>query len=232
MWRTQKNKCKTKKNERRCVLKIQDGYISNTSINETAHTLARYAAISQANGLVPIVEPEILMDGNHSLQICQYWTEKTLAACYKALSDNEVMLEGTLLKPNMCLPGSEWNAGKRSAKDNALATVTALRRTVPSAVPGIMFLSGGQAEEEATVNLNEINSIDTNLPWSASFSYGRALQQSCLQAWQGKDDNIKNAQKVLLQRAKANGDAQLGKYKGDAANESSKKSLYEKGYTY
>jgi len=160
------------------------------------------------------------MDGNHSLEIAQYWTEKVLSACYKALNDQEVLLEGTLLKPNMVLAGEQWK-GQRSPKSNALATITALKRTVPAAVPAIVFLSGGQAEEEATLNLNEIN--QHNLPWSASFSYGRALQQSCLQAWKGEDKNVEAAQKVLLDRAKANSEAQLGKYNGWAANDDSKK---------
>jgi len=214
----------------RAVLVIQNGYISETAIKENAWGLARYAAICQSKGLVPIVEPEILMDGTHSLKVNQYWTEKVIAACYKALSDNNVILEATLLKPNMCLPGKQ-NKDKRSMKDNALATVTALKRSVPSAVPGIMFLSGGQSEEEATMNLNEINKLG-DLPWSASFSYGRALQQSVLRAWKGEDKNIKAAQDALMVRAKANSDAQLGKYTGDAATEDSKKTLYEKGYTY
>ena len=121
----------------RAVCKIQNGYVSQTAVQETAWTLARYAAICQANGLVPIVEPELLMDGNHRLEVCQYWTEKIVAACYKALSDQEVILEATLLKPNMCIPGADWK-GKRSIDANALATVTALKRSVPSAVPGIM----------------------------------------------------------------------------------------------
>mmetsp|Transcript_22263 Transcript_22263/g.35673 ORF Transcript_22263/g.35673 Transcript_22263/m.35673 type:complete len:369 (+) Transcript_22263:165-1271(+) len=214
----------------RAVLVIQDGYMSETAIQENAWVLARYAAICQSQGLVPIVEPEILMDGTHSLKICQYWTEKVIAACYKALSDNNVILEASLLKPNMCLPGKQYK-GKRSMDDNALATVTALRRSVPAAVPGIMFLSGGQSEEEATMNLNAINKFE-NLPWSASFSYGRALQQSCLKAWKGEDANLKAGQDAFTQRAKANSDAQLGKYTGDAATEDSKKTLYEAGYTY
>jgi len=214
----------------RAVLVIQNGYISETAIKENAWGLARYAAICQSKGLVPIVEPEILMDGTHSLQINQYWTEKVIAACYKALSDQNVILEATLLKPNMCLPGKQYK-GKRSMESNALATVTALKRSVPSAVPGIMFLSGGQSEEEATMNLNEINKLG-DLPWSASFSYGRALQQSCLRAWKGDDANIKAGQDALMVRAKANSQAQLGKYSGDAATEDSKKTLYEKGYTY
>merc|ERR1712154_130800 len=214
----------------RAVLVINNGYISETAIKENAWGLARYAAICQSKGLVPIVEPEILMDGTHSLKVNQYWTEKVIAACYKALSDNNVILEATLLKPNMCLPGKQ-NKDKRSMKDNAVATVTALKRSVPSAVPGIMFLSGGQSEEEATMNLNEINKVG-DLPWSASFSYGRALQQSCLKAWMGKKENVKAAQDALIVRAKANSEAQLGKYSGDAATEDSKKTLYEKGYTY
>eukprot|EP00488_Nonionellina_sp_1-RS-2012_P002841 TRINITY_DN573_c0_g1_i2.p1 TRINITY_DN573_c0_g1~~TRINITY_DN573_c0_g1_i2.p1 ORF type:complete len:118 (-),score=44.39 TRINITY_DN573_c0_g1_i2:170-523(-) len=116
-------------------------------------------------------------------------------------------------------------------KDNALATVTALKRTVPPAVPGITFLSGGQSEEEATLNLNEINKLGDH-PWSATFSFGRALQQSCLKAWKGDDANLKAGQAAFALRAKANSDAQLGKYTGDAATEDSKKGLYEKGYTY
>eukprot|EP01083_Nonionella_stella_P053293 141001_1 len=214
----------------RAVLVIQNGSISETAIRENAWGLARYAAICQANGLVPIVEPEILMDGDHSLKVNQYWTEKVVCACYKALSDCAVILECSLLKPNMCLPGKQYK-GKRSIDENAAATVTALKRTVPAAVPGIMFLSGGQSEEEATMNLNAINK-GTNLPWSASFSYGRALQQSCLKAWKGDDKNLKAGQDAFTVRAKANSEAQLGKYDGSAASEDSKKTLYEKGYTY
>merc|ERR1712039_222470 len=213
----------------RAVLVINNGYISETAIKENAWGLARYAAICQSKGLAPIVEPEILMDGPHSLKVNQYWTEKVVAACYKALSDNNVVLEATLLKPNMCLPGKQ-NKDKRSMKDNALATVTALKRSVPSAVPGIMFLSGGQSEEEATLNLNAMNQY--SVPWSLSFSYGRALQKSCLQAWKGNPANKKAAQEALLLRAKANSAAQLGKYDGFAANESAKQGLYVKGYSY
>jgi len=214
----------------RAVCTIQNGYVSETAVKETAWTLARYAGICQANGLVPIVEPELLMDGPHSLRVCQYWTEKIVAACYKALSDQEVVLEATLLKPNMCLPGSDYN-GQRKIEDNAAATVQALKRSVPSAVPGITFLSGGQSEEEATLHLNAINK-GRSLPWSATFSYGRALQQSCLKAWMGKDENIAAGQKALMVRAQANSDAQLGEYDGSSASEASKASLYEKKYVY
>jgi len=214
----------------RAVLVINNGYISETAIKENAWGLARYAAICQSKGLVPIVEPEILMDGAHSLRINQYWTEKVVTACYKALSDCNVVLEATLLKPNMCLAGKAA-AGKKKMADNALATVTALKRSVPAAVPGIMFLSGGQSEEEATQNLNAINSLG-DLPWSASFSFGRALQQSCLKAWKGDDANAKAAQDAFIVRAKANSEAQLGKYNGDAASDDAKATLFEAGYTY
>jgi len=215
----------------RCVLKIQNNSITETSINDVAWTLARYAAICQNNGLCPIIEPEILMDGDHSLATCQRMTEKTLAAVYKACADQNVLLEGSLLKPNMVLKGKEC-PDKNTFEDNALATVTALRRTVPPAVPGITFLSGGQTEEEATMNLNAINAVDTIRPWSCTFSFGRALQASVLQSWKGEAANVKAAQDTLMQRAKANSEANLGKYTGWAATEASKKSLYQKGYTY
>lgn len=215
----------------RCVLKIQNNAITETSIKETAWTLARYAAICQNNGLVPIVEPEILMDGDHSLETCQKMTEKTLAACYKALSDQNVLLEGSLLKPNMVLQGADCK-DKKDFKKNAVATVTALRRTVPAAVPGICFLSGGQSEEEATMNLNAINSVDMLRPWSCTFSFGRALQASVLKAWKGEDANVKAAQDALLRRGKANSMAQQGIYDGSLADKDSQAGLYEKGYTY
>lgn len=214
----------------RAVVTIQNNYVSDAAIKETAWTLARYACICQANGLVPIVEPEILMDGIHSLEVNQYWTEKVVTACYAALRDQNVLLEGTLLKPNMCLPGKQ-SGGARNIVNQAKATVTALRRSVPAAVPSINFLSGGQSEAEATGMLNEINK-QGDLPWTASFSFGRALQKSCLAAWQGKDENIDAAHKALLERMKFNSNAQLGKYDPAEEGEEAKKSLYEKGYTY
>jgi fructose-bisphosphate aldolase class I len=163
----------------RCTLKIGLHEPSTLAIMENANVLARYATICQQNGLVPIVEPEILPDGDHDLETCQLVTERVLAAVYKALSDHHVFLEGTLLKPNMVTAGHSC-AKKYTPEQNAFATVTALRRTVPSAVPGIVFLSGGQSEEEATVNLNAINRVPGQRPWALSFSYGRALQQSVL----------------------------------------------------
>ena len=140
-------------------------------------------------------------DGDHNLERCQKVTETVLAAVYKALNDHHVYLEGTLLKPNMVTPGQSCPQ-KASPQEVAQATVTALQRTVPAAVPGIVFLSGGQYEEEASVNLNAINQYQGKKPWALSFSYGRALQASALRAWQGKPENIGAGQKELLQRAK------------------------------
>ncbi|XP_013918912.1 PREDICTED: uncharacterized protein LOC106546547 [Thamnophis sirtalis] len=163
------------------------------------------------NGIVPIVEPEILPDGDHDLKRCQYVTEKVLAAVYKALSDHHIYLEGTLLKPNMVTPGHACTS-KYAAEEIAFATVTALRRTVPPAVPGVTFLSGGQSEEEASINLNAINKCPLHKPWALTFSYGRALQASALKAWGGKKENMKNAQEEYVKRALANSLACQGKY--------------------
>jgi fructose-bisphosphate aldolase, class I len=150
---------------------------------------------------VPIVEPEILPDGDHDLETCQAITEKVLAAQYKALSDHHVFLEGTLLKPNMVTPGFSCPK-KYSSHDIAKATVTALSRSVPPAVPGVTFLSGGQSEEDASINLNSINTISgIKRPWALTFSYGRALQASVLAAWKGKKENVAAAQEELLKRA-------------------------------
>jgi len=203
----------------RAVLNINDDSGATPSplaIKQNAETLARYAAICQANGLVPIVEPEVLMDGTHTIETAQAVTEKVIAACYKELSDHNVYLEGSLLKPNMVRSGEGAAAAATNAAI-AAATVTCLQRTVPPAVPGITFLSGGMSEEDATVVLNEMNKLDTKKPWSLTFSYGRALQQSCLKVWQGKPENEQAAQKELIVRAKANSLANLGKYDGEAA---------------
>eukprot|EP00471_Norrisiella_sphaerica_P006765 CAMPEP_0184480110 /NCGR_PEP_ID=MMETSP0113_2-20130426/1613_1 /TAXON_ID=91329 /ORGANISM="Norrisiella sphaerica, Strain BC52" /LENGTH=378 /DNA_ID=CAMNT_0026858383 /DNA_START=18 /DNA_END=1154 /DNA_ORIENTATION=+ len=218
----------------RAVVKILPGKgPSNNAIQETAHSLARYAAICQNNGLVPIVEPEILMDGDHDLATAQKWTEIVVSACYSALRLQGVLLEGTLLKPNMVLPGASCKK-RYTPADNAAATVTALQRSVPVAVPGITFLSGGQGEEDATIMLNALNQPGLGYrPWSLTFSYGRALQKSVLAAWKGKKENVPAAQKMLLLRARANGDANLGKYTGYAANSGeASKSLYVKNYAY
>uniref|UniRef100_A0A672NRK0 Fructose-bisphosphate aldolase n=1 Tax=Sinocyclocheilus grahami TaxID=75366 RepID=A0A672NRK0_SINGR len=184
----------------RCVLKITPTTPSNLAIIENANVLARYASICQMHGIVPIVEPEILPDGDHDLKRCQYVTEKVLAAMYKALSDHHVYLEGTLLKPNMVTAGHS-SSHKYAPQEIAMATVTALRRTVPPAVPGITFLSGGQSEEEASINLSAINQCPLSKPWALTFSYGRALQASALKAWGGKKENGKACQEEFVKRA-------------------------------
>ncbi|KAL0410060.1 UNVERIFIED_CONTAM: Fructose-bisphosphate aldolase 1, cytoplasmic [Sesamum latifolium] len=215
----------------RAVLKIGPNEPSQLAINENANGLARYAIICQENGLVPIVEPEILVDGPHSIDKCADVTECVLAACYKALNDHHVLLEGTLLKPNMVTPGSE--APKVAPEVIAEYTVRALQRTMPAAVPAVVFLSGGQSEEEATVNLNAMNKLKTKKPWSLSFSFGRALQQSTLKAWSGKEENVPKAQAALLARCKANSEATLGTYQGGGAlSEGASESLHVKDYKY
>jgi len=215
----------------RAVLKIsKDGCPSPLSIEENTRGLARYAAICQDNGLVPIVEPEILMDGDHSIETSVKVTQRVLAATYKALHDANVLLEGTLLKPNMVLNG--LSNKPLPPHEVAIATITVLQRTVPVAVPGINFLSGGQSEEEASLNLNAMNALETKKPWNVSFSYGRALQASCLKTWKGHKENVVAAQAVFLQRARANGEASLGKYKGGAGGESASQSLFVSNYVY
>eukprot|EP00246_Nothoceros_aenigmaticus_P005721 TRINITY_DN17993_c0_g1_i1.p1 TRINITY_DN17993_c0_g1~~TRINITY_DN17993_c0_g1_i1.p1 ORF type:complete len:367 (+),score=61.77 TRINITY_DN17993_c0_g1_i1:25-1101(+) len=215
----------------RAVLKIGPTEPSQLCIDLNAQGLARYAIISQENGLVPIVEPEILVDGTHDIKKSQEVTERVLAATYKALNEHHVLLEGTLLKPNMVTPGSE--SKKVEPETIAKATVQALQRTVPPAVPGIVFLSGGQSEEEATLNLNAMIKLDTVKPWVLSFSFGRALQQSTLKTWAGKAENLPAAQKAFLVRCKANSEATLGKYVSGAEKVAgSSESLHVKGYVY
>lgn len=215
----------------RAVIKISDTCPSELAVLETAHSLARYAAICQENGLVPIVEPETLMDGTHSLARCVEVTEHVLAVVFKALHDHRVFLEGILLKPNMVTPGHSSAEYKTTTPEQiAKATLTVLQRTVPPAVPGIMFLSGGQGEEEATQNLNAINAVKAKRPWGLSFSYGRALQATVLDVWQGKSENFEAAQVALIVRCKANSEAQLGKYAGGSG--AVNVSLYEEGYKY
>lgn len=241
----------------RAVLKIGPSQPSELSIQQNAQGLARYAIICQENGLVPIVEPEILTDGSHDIKRCAAATETVLAAVYKALNDHHVLLEGTLLKPNMVTPGSDspkvtctflkfclfqayifWRLtnifidSKVAAEVIAEYTVAALRRTVPPAVPGIVFLSGGQSEEEATVNLNAMNKLEVLKPWTLSFSFGRALQQSTLKTWAGKKENVAKAQEAFLIRCKANSESTLGKYAGSGAGGLASESLYVKGYKY
>jgi fructose-bisphosphate aldolase class I len=216
----------------RCVLKIGKNTPSYQAILENANVLARYASICQANGIVPIVEPEVLPDGDHDLERAQKVTETVLAFVYKALNDHHVFLEGTLLKPNMVTAGQSC-ATKFTPEQVALATVTALQRTLPAAVPGVTFLSGGQSEEEASVHLNAINALQGKKPWALTFSYGRALQASVLKAWSGKAENVKAGQEELLKRAKANGLASVGKYeKGSIPSLAGSKSNFVQAHTY
>lgn len=214
----------------RAVLEIDEAKHkpSQLSIQETAHSLARYAAICQQNKLVPIVEPEILSDGSHTIQTCARITEEVLSAVFKALNDHHILLEGALLKPNMVTSGSTCPQ-KAGPEEVAFYTVRTLRRTVPPALVGVMFLSGGQSEEEASLNLNAMNMMKEPHPWILSFSYGRALQASVLAAWEGKAANFSAGQEALLSRARANGEAQLGKYKGGVKSAGS---LFEAGYVY
>lgn len=215
----------------RAVLKIGDGCPSALSISANAHGLARYAIICQQNGLVPIVEPEILTDGNHSIERCAAETEKVLAAVMKELSDHHVLLEGILLKPNMVSAGVDAPAA--TAADVARLTVRALQRTIPPAVAGVCFLSGGQSEEEATVHLDAMNRVPAVRPWPLTFSYGRALQASVLKSWGGKAANVAQAQAVLLARCRANGEAALGKYiPGSAAGDAGAQRQYVADYKY
>jgi fructose-bisphosphate aldolase class I len=215
----------------RCVLRIRKDAPTPLAILENANVLARYATECQKNGIVPIVEPEILPDGEHDILTCQKVTEKVLAAVYKALSDHNVFLEGTLLKPNMVTAGQS-SPHKASAIDIAKATVTALQRTVPVAVPGVVFLSGGQSEEEASVNLDAMNKLKGKKPWALTFSYGRALQASAIKAWGGKDATIKAGQDEFLKRAKANSDASLGKYEGGVKGAATEDTLFVKNHQY
>ncbi|KAI4836825.1 fructose 1 [Plasmodium brasilianum] len=212
------------------VIDTAKGKPTDLSIKETAWGLARYASICQQNRLVPIVEPEILADGPHSIEVCATVTQKVLACVFKALNEQGVLLEGALLKPNMVTAGYDCTE-KTNTKDIGFFTVQSLRRTVPPALPGVVFLSGGQSEEEASVNLNSINALGPH-PWALTFSYGRALQASVLNAWKGKKENVAKAREVLLKRAEANSLATYGKYKGGAGDASAGASLYEKKYVY
>ncbi len=183
---------------------------SNNGIEANAEMLARYAAVCQSEGLVPIVEPEVLMDGDHDIERHAEVTEAVQHAVFQALQRHHVALELMILKPNMVVPGKDC---RRAGVDEvAAATLKVLRRTVPAAVPSINFLSGGQGPEEATANLNAINQQMPNAPWCLTISYGRALQQTALQAWLGKTENIQLAQKALLKRARLNHLAMLGEY--------------------
>ncbi|XP_063061638.1 fructose-bisphosphate aldolase C-A [Engraulis encrasicolus] len=216
----------------RCVLKISNSNPSTLAITENANVLARYASICQQHGIVPIIEPEVLPDGEHDLKCCQFVTEKVLTAVYKAMFEHHVYLEGTLLKPNMVTPGHSCLT-KYTPQEVAMATVTALRRTVPPAVTGITFLSGGQSEEEASVHLSAINNCPLAKPWALTFSFGRALQASALKAWHGQKDNQVAATEEFIKRAQINSLASQGKYTGgDHSGGAAAQSNYISHYAY
>jgi len=187
-------------------------------IEANARVLARYAALCQEQNMVPIVEPEVLMDGDHDIHRCFEVTEFALRALFAQLYEHRVQIEGTILKPNMVVPGKK--ASKQASPDEiAEMTIRCLRRAVPAAVPGIVFLSGGQSDVEATANLNAINSRRDNLPWRLSFSYGRALQTAPLMVWSGKAENELAAQEAFSHRARMNGLAQKGEWSADLEKE-------------
>lgn len=196
----------------RGVIAISEALPSRGAISANAHALARYAALCQEAGIVPIVEPEILMDGepgNHSIDRCYQVTEAVLRAVFAELYDARVVLEGTVLKPNMVIDGK--NARTASVDEVAEKTVRCLKATVPAAIPGIAFLSGGQSDEEATAHLSAINA-GYDLPWSVTFSYGRALQAAALKAWGGKSENVAAGQRAFTHRARMNALASAGNW--------------------
>ncbi len=195
----------------RAVISISADHPSDYCIDTNAHALARYAALCVEQGIVPIVEPEVLMDGDHTLARCDEVTSRTLERVFAALYDQRVPLEQILLKPNMVISGATCPE-QASAEDVADATVACFRRHVPAAVPGIVFLSGGQGDVQATENLQAINARHTDMPWQVSFSYGRALQAAALQAWGGDAANMPAAQAAYLKRAMLNGAAHEGRY--------------------
>ena len=199
----------------RAVITISETEPSSTCVAANAHALARYAALCQENGIVPIVEPEILMDGSHTIEDSFVVTEEVLHSVFYELYGQNVLLEGMILKPNMVLSGYKCSE-QASIDEVAEMTVTVLKRCVPSAVPGIAFLSGGQSNENATAHLNSMNKILGNHnPWNLTYSYGRALQAPSLNAWRGKEENVPVAQDAFYKRAKLNSLATKGDYSSD-----------------
>jgi fructose-bisphosphate aldolase class I len=195
----------------RAVIRIGDALPSSTCVEANAHALARYAALCQEQGLVPIVEPEVLMDGSHTIERCEEETGNVLHATFGALFELRVSLEGMLLKPNMVIAAKQCPQ-QAPVEDVALATLRCLRRRVPAAVPGIVFLSGGQDHLAATAHLNAINQLDGPKPWKLGFSYGRALQDEALHVWRGKHENLQAGQRAFYHRAKCVGAASVGIY--------------------
>jgi fructose-bisphosphate aldolase, class I len=198
----------------RAVIAIGAGFPTAGAIEANAHALARYAALCQEADVVPIVEPEVLMDGDHTIERCFEATEATLHAVFGALRSQGVLLEGMLLKPNMVIAGKDC-ARQAGIAEVARATVACLRRAVPAAVPGVVFLSGGQSDEQATAHLNAMNAPGGTHPWALSFSYGRALQAAPLRAWRGDPARVASAQQALYHRARLNSAARYGRYSAD-----------------
>ena len=194
----------------RAVITIGNGIPSDTCISVNAHALARYSALVQESGMVPIVEPEVLMDGVHSLDTCFQVTAKVLDVVFSELNDQKVVLNGIILKPNMVISGTDAN-NRADVATVASATVDCLTSHVPNEVPGIAFLSGGQTSEEATAHLSAMNELGPH-PWQLSFSYGRALQASPLKVWDGHEKNLEAAQTEFLKRSRLNGLARTGNY--------------------
>ncbi len=195
----------------RAVMDIDERDVPSAySIRANCHALARYAALCQETGLVPIVEPEVLMDGGHDIDRCENVTSRMLETLFAELDAHGVLFEGTLLKPNMVLPGMKC-ARQSTPQQIAEATIRCMKRYVPAAIPGIVFLSGGQSAEDATENLNAMNALGAH-PWQLSFSYGRALQAPVLAAWRGQESNAADAQRAFFKRAQLNGLAREGLY--------------------
>ncbi|WP_341241870.1 class I fructose-bisphosphate aldolase [uncultured Nocardioides sp.] len=201
----------------RAVLRIDTGLPTPACVRANAHALARYAALAQEAGLVPVVEPEVLMDGSHSLERCAEVSAQVLREVYAELAGQRVALDATLLKPSMVLPGT-LSPETEHLEDQVVAarTVAVLRDTVPASVPGIVFLSGGQSPQQATARLDALNRLSDPQPWQLSFSYGRALQAPVLDAWRGEPANTAAAQAVLAERARLTGAARAGRYHRDA----------------
>jgi fructose-bisphosphate aldolase class I len=195
----------------RAVIRVTPNLPSPACVRANAHALARYSALCEEQQLVPIVEPEVLMNGAHAIERCEEVTGEVLHAVFDALFEQGVSLEAMLLKPNMVLAGMECPR-PASGEEVASATLRCLRRHVPAAVPGIVFLSGGQTDRMATAHLNAINRLSGPKPWKISFSYGRALQDAAMKAWQGRDENLKAGQEALYHRARCNGAAARGEY--------------------
>ena len=201
----------------RAVITIGENIPSQACIEANAHALARYAVLCQEAGIVPMVEPEVLMDADNTIERCYEVTETTLSTLFNALKSQDVSIEHTILKTNMVISGKQCST-QADVQEVADQTVKCLLKNVPAELPGIVFLSGGQSEELATAHLNAMNASNSDLPWPLSFSYGRALQAPCIKAWEGKTENVGAAQNALLHRSKCNSLACKGEYNADMEN--------------